>query len=160
MRRAIPRLGAIFYLGLSLCSPASFAAAGHTHTHADSSELPPGEYSKASLYQLESTWITAAEQRLPLGALRGKVRVVVMHYTACEYACPILISMVQNIEKALPPEILDKVGFVAVTFDPERDTPAVLKAYSDKMHLAAQRWTLLYGQPDDVLELAVLLGVK
>jgi protein SCO1/2 len=160
MRRVIARLGAILSLCLNLCFPVSFAAAGHTHAHADGSELPAGEYSKTSLYQLESTWVTATEQRMPLGALRGKVRLVVMHYTTCEYACPILISIVQNIAKALPPDILDQVGFVAVTFDPERDTPAVLKAYSDKMRLEAQRWTLLSGQPDDILELAMLLGVK
>jgi protein SCO1/2 len=112
------------------------------------------------LYQLDSPWLTAAGQRLQLGELRGKARVVVMHYTACEYACPLLISLVQNIEKALAPDVLGKVGFVFVTFDPERDTPAVLKTFSDKMHLDLQRWTLLHGQPDDVLELAVLLGVK
>jgi protein SCO1/2 len=137
-----------------------FAAGLHSRTHSESSELPPGEYTRASLYQLDSAWLTATGQRLQLGELRGKARVVVMHYTSCEYACPILISVVQNIEKALAPDVLDKVGFVSVTFDPERDTPPVLKAYSNKMHLDPQRWTLLHGQPDDILELAVLLGVK
>jgi protein SCO1/2 len=112
------------------------------------------------LYQLDATWLTAHGERLQLGALRGKVRVVIMHYTSCEYACPLLISVAQNIEKALVPDVLDRVGFVAVTFDPERDTLPVLKAYSNKMHLDPQRWTLLHGQPDDILELAVLLGVK
>jgi protein SCO1/2 len=155
-------LAGILCLLLSVWWPARVAAEpqAHSHSHPDSSELPPGEFTKASLYQLESTWITATGQRLHLGDLRGKVRVLVMHYASCEYACPILISVMQNIEKALAPEVLDKVGFVTVTFDPERDTPAVLKAYSDKMHLDPQRWTLLHGQPDDVLELAVLLGVK
>jgi protein SCO1/2 len=109
---------------------------------------------------LQSTWLTAVEQPLRFGDLRGKARVLVMLYTSCEYACPILFSVVQNIEKALPPEVLSKVGFVVVTFDPERDSPAALRAYSAKMHLDPQRWTLLHGQPDDVLELAVLLGVK
>jgi protein SCO1/2 len=83
-----------------------------------------------------------------------------MLYTSCEYACPILLSVVQNIEKALPPAVRDQVGFVAVSFDPERDTPEMLKAYGAKHHLDSQRWTLLHGQSDDVLELAVLLGVK
>jgi protein SCO1/2 len=47
-----------------------------------------------------------------------------------------------------------------VTFDPERDTLPVLQAYREKMHLNPENWTLLRGQPDDILELAVLLGVK
>jgi protein SCO1/2 len=95
-----------------------------------------------------------------LGDLRGKARVVVMHYTSCAYACPLLISQVKNIANALPAVAKDNVGFVAVTFNPERDTPHVLQAYGDKMHLDPRSWTLLHGAPDDVLELAVLLGVK
>jgi protein SCO1/2 len=128
--------------------------------HTMQSELPAGVYSSDSLYQLTSTWITATGQRLQLGALRDKARVVVMYYSTCEYACPILISRVKNIEAGLPPESRDKVGFVGVTFDPERDTLPVLQAYRTKMHLNPEHWTLLRGQPDDILELAVLLGVK
>ena len=47
-----------------------------------------------------------------------------------------------------------------VTFDPEHDTSPILRAYGDKRHLDSQHWTLLQGQPDEVLELAVLLGVN
>jgi len=132
----------------------------HQHAHTDSSEIPPGAFTKTSLYQLESTWTTELEQPMQLGDLHGKARVVVMHYTSCEYACPILISQVNTIANALPPEVKDRVGFVTVTFDPERDTPKVLKTFSEKMNLEPPYWTLLHGAPDDVLELAVLLGVK
>jgi protein SCO1/2 len=83
-----------------------------------------------------------------------------MAYTSCDYACPLVVEMMKRLEAALPPELHAQVGFVVVTFDPERDTPAVLKAYSEKRQLDLQHWTLLHGQPDDVLELAVLLGVK
>lgn len=145
---------------LSLWASAVGVAATPGHSHHDSNELPAGAFTATSLYQLPSTWTTAAGQPLHLGDLRGKVQVLVMFYTSCEYACPILISLVKNIATALPPEIVDKVGFVPVSFDPERDSPAVLKAYGEKMHLEAPRWTLLHGNPDDVLELAVLLGVK
>ena len=47
-----------------------------------------------------------------------------------------------------------------VTFDPARDTPAVLSAYSARMGLDPRSWLLLSGHPDDVLELATLLGIK
>ncbi len=129
-------------------------------THTTSDELSAGAYTQDSIYQLASTWTTESEQHIRLGDLRGKARVLAMHYTSCEYACPILISIMNNIESGLPPEARDKVGFVAVSFDPERDTPAVLKAYGEKMHLDLRYWTLLHGRPDDVVELAVLLGVK
>jgi protein SCO1 len=49
---------------------------------------------------------------------------------------------------------------VLVSFDTERDTPAALHQYRLQHDLAAERWTLLHGSNDDVLELAALLGVK
>jgi protein SCO1 len=130
------------------------------HTHTPENELPAGDFTATSLYQLSSTWTTATEERIRLGALQGKVRVLVMHYTSCEYACPLLISILQNIAAALAPEVRDRVGFVAVTCDPVHDTPAVLRAYSAKMAMDPARWTLLRGDPEAALELAVLLGVR
>jgi protein SCO1/2 len=70
-----------------------------------------------------------------------------MHYASCEYACPILLSILKNIEGALEPAVRDRVGFVAVTFDPAHDTPAVLRAYGTKMALDPAHWTLLRGEP-------------
>ena len=123
-------------------------------------ELPAAAYSARSIYQLESVWTTAAEQPLRLGQLQGKVQVLAMVYTTCESACPIIVSLMQHMEAALPPELRPDVGFVLVTFDPARDTPAVLSAYSARMGLDPMSWLLLTGHPDDVLELATLLGIK
>ena len=82
-------------------------APGRTHTHGQTpeNELPAGGFTAESLYQLPSIWTTATEQRLRLGDLRGKARVLVMHYTSCEYACPILLSIVKNIEGAIEPAV-------------------------------------------------------
>jgi protein SCO1/2 len=44
--------------------------------------------------------------------------------------------------------------------DSERDTPAVLKSYREKRQLTPELWTLLRGEPDDVRELAALLGIS
>lgn len=151
----LPGLGALL-LGAWVVTCAYAAP----HGHALDNELPPGEVRATSLYQVSSTWTTATEQRLQLSALQGKARVLVLHYTSCEYACPILISLLKNIEAALEPEVRERVGFVAVTFDPAHDTPEVLRAYSTRLDLAPSRWTLLRGTPDDTLELAILLGVK
>src|SRR5688572_25749420 len=89
----------------------------HPHVHTAGPELPPGAFTRDSLYHLASIWTTASGQRMRLGDLCGKARVIVMHYTLCEYACPMLISQVQSIANALSPEVQDQVGFVAVTVD-------------------------------------------
>src|SRR5262249_5586746 len=61
---------------------------------------------------------------------------------------------------ALPENLRTNVGFVLVSFDSERDTPAALHKYRLEHQLDSGRWTLLHGKPDDVLELSALLGVK
>jgi protein SCO1 len=138
---------------------ATLAATDHAG-HAGHSELPAAAYSTRSIYQLESVWTTATEQPLRLGQLQGKVQVLAMVYTTCESACPIIVSLMQLLEASLPPELRPDVGFVLVTFDPARDTPPVLSAYSARMGLDPSSWLLLCGPPEDVLELATLLGIK
>ena len=66
----------------------------------------------------------------------------------------------KQIEQRLPKNILTNIGFVLVSFDTERDTPKTLSAYRKQQKLGGERWTLLRGNPDDVLELSALLGVK
>ena len=112
-----------------------------------------------SLYQLDSSWTNDASAVLQLGALRGRPQVITMFFASCEYACPILVHDMKRIEAALPENVRTNVGFVLVSFDSDRDTPAALASYR-KNHELATHWTLLRGAPDDVLELAALLGVK
>ena len=156
------RLRAFAFLigGLLLGSWSATLTATDHAGHAGHTGLPAAAYSARSIYQLESMWTTATEQQLRLGHLQGKVQVLAMVYTTCESACPIIVGLMQLIEGALPPELRRHVGFVLVTFDPARDTPGVLSAYSARMHLDAMSWWLLTGHPDDVLELATLLGIK
>src|SRR5262249_59163829 len=95
-----------------------------------------------------------------VGHLQGKVHVLAMVYTTCTSACPIIVSLMQLMEGALPPDLRPQVGFVLVSLDPERDTPSVLRAYRDKMHLDPMSWSLLSGHPDDVMDLAMVLGIR
>ena len=115
--------------------------------------------SDRSLYQLDSSWTNDAGAALKLVSLCGRPQVVTMFFAKCEYACPVLVHDMKKVEAALPENLRAKVGFVLVTFDTERDTPAALAEYRQN-HELPPNWTLLRGAPDDVLELAALLGVK
>jgi protein SCO1/2 len=116
-------------------------------------------YTDKSLYLLDSTWTSDAGRKVKLGVLRGKPQVVVMFFASCQFTCPITVSDVQRIEAALPENLRTNTGFLLVSFDSVRDTPAALKAYRTTRELSSQNWTLLRGEPDDVRELAALLGV-
>ncbi|HTI73337.1 MAG TPA: SCO family protein [Candidatus Limnocylindria bacterium] len=113
-----------------------------------------------SLYQTQAKWITDSGKEVTLASLRGRPQVVVMFFSHCQMACPILVHNLQTIESSLQPELRARVGFTLVSIDPRRDTPAALAEFRQSRHLTSGTWTLLHGETDDILELAALLGVK
>ena len=143
----------------------SFLALATTSLAADKppccrTALPSGPVSDQSLYLLDSTWTSDVGREVKLGVLRGRVQVVAMFFAHCEYACPIIIEDMKRIERALPAALRDRVDFLLVSFDSERDTPAALRAFRENRKLAMAHWTLLRGREDDVRELAALLGIN
>ena len=83
-----------------------------------------------------------------------------MIYTHCEHTCPTIVATMQAIQKALPEQWRDKVGFVLVSLTPDSDTPAVLADFAKQRNLNPDHWTLLTGDASDVRSLAMVLGVK
>ena len=59
----------------------------------------------------------------------GKWNVLFFGFTFCPDICPITMSMLSRIEKALDNEDLDKIRIFLVTVDPDRDSPDQLKVY-------------------------------
>lgn len=49
--------------------------------------------------------------------------------------------------------------FLSVSFDPEFDSPAMLKAYGDSYNYDPAHWSFLTGPPDKITELAHACGV-
>jgi protein SCO1 len=54
---------------------------------------------------------------------------------------------------------LKKIHLVTVSFDPTRDTPAVLRAHAKELGADLRVWTFLTGKPDAVDEFAGTFGV-
>jgi protein SCO1/2 len=96
---------------------------------------------------------------MKLGSLRGKPQIIAMFFASCQFTCPLTVNDMKNIQAALPEDLRTNVGFTLISFDSRRDTPAALKIYRASHELGAKSWTLLRGAPDDVRELAALLGV-
>lgn len=63
-----------------------------------------------------------------LADFKGKVVVVFFGYTQCPDVCPTTLAELAEVKRALGPDGA-KVQGVFITVDPERDTPALLKAY-------------------------------
>lgn len=117
---------------------------------------------EGSLHDLESKWQDQeAEEGTLADHLGGRVQVVSMGYSTCKFACPALIADMRRIRDGIDREALGaKVGFAFISIDPETDTPARLKEFEKESEFDPAVWTLLRSDADDVLELAVVLGMK
>jgi protein SCO1 len=63
-----------------------------------------------------------------LADFKGKVTVVFFGYTQCPDVCPTTMVELAQVKKSLGADA-EKLQAVFITVDPERDTPAILKAY-------------------------------
>lgn len=150
------REGFMKYLFVLLMCVAAYAVPPCCSTN----KVEAGKVMDKSIYQADTEWTSDFGKKIKLEKLRGKPQVIAMFFTSCEYACPVLVHDVRQIEAALPENLRTNVGFVLVSFDTRRDTVEALHAYRDKLKLNEDNWVLLRGGNEDVFELTALLGVK
>jgi protein SCO1/2 len=58
------------------------------------------------------------------------------------------------------PALKGRVHLVTITFDPEHDTPAVLKTFANGLSADPAVWTFLTGKPETVAHVAERFGVS
>lgn len=113
----------------------------------------------ASVWQLNSTWTRQDGKSVKLTEFEGKSRLVIMLFTRCETACPLVVEDIRSIVGDLSPKQREKLGILLFSMDSERDTPEALAAFAKKRKLP-DSWTLLTSTPGAVAELAAALGVR
>jgi protein SCO1/2 len=100
--------------------------------------------------------LSAADgQSFQLSHQRGKVILMFFGYTSCPDVCPITLAQAHQILHALGSEA-DKVTFLFITVDPERDTPAVLSSYVKAFDPAIVGLT---GTPDELQAVYQAYGI-
>ena len=113
----------------------------------------------SSIYNLNRSWTDENNQPVHLKQFAGKPAIISMIFTHCGYACPMLVQDIKHIvaefdqEKKLPFEI------ILISFDHIRDTPERLKEYAESQELN-EDWHLLHGNPEQIREIAVALGIS
>ncbi|MEX0648376.1 MAG: SCO family protein [Balneolaceae bacterium] len=79
-------------------------------------------------------------------------------YTNCPDICSFITANVKKVyEEADYP---DNTHYVLVTFDPERDTPGVLKEYADAFGMDGEPFRFLTGDPETVDALMNRVSVR
>lgn len=110
-----------------------------------------------SVYQLDARLTDQHGQPIHLDAARGQPVLVSMFYTSCQFVCPMLIDAARATRDALPEAERQRIKVLLISFDPARDTPAVLEGMAKQRGLDAASWTLARTDPATVRKIAAVL---
>jgi protein SCO1 len=113
-----------------------------------------------SVYRLAVTLVDQDGRSFPLAARAGKVQLVSMFYTSCQYVCPLTVATMKRTQARLDPPGRSKLRVLLVSFDPARDTPERLRTVFAERHLDPATWTLARTDPASVRKLAATLDFQ
>jgi protein SCO1 len=91
---------------------------------------------------------------------KDKITVLAMVYTHCPDICPMTTHNMQLVEQKLPDGLINKVKFIVISFDPNRDTPSVLKKFAEIRDITFDNWSLLSGDELNTKEVMLKFGIK
>ena len=103
-------------------------------------------------------------QAVRLSDFQGQALAITFFFTRCPIPdfCPRLSKNFEEASQKLSamPSGPTNWHFLSVTFDPENDTPAVLRAYGERYQYDPKHWSFLTGPGDKINELASGSDVK
>ena len=85
------------------------------------------------------------------GQLAGKIWIADFIYTTCPGPCPMISGRMSDLQKPLEKSDVHLVSF---SVDPEKDTPAVLRGYAEKLQAEPGRWDFLTGAKSAIYKLS------
>ncbi|RJP60652.1 MAG: SCO family protein [Ignavibacteriales bacterium] len=94
--------------------------------------------------------------------VKSKIAVVGYVFTNCPDICPLTTNNMRLVQEKINEEGITGVEFVTITFDPEYDTPSVLKEYAEVRRLDTSNWMFLTGDKaitDEVMKDAGVVAV-
>jgi protein SCO1/2 len=83
--------------------------------------------------------------------LSGKIWIADFIYTTCPGPCPMISSRMSELQTPLGKTDVHLVSF---SVDPEKDTPAVLRGYAEKLQAEPGRWDFLTGPKSEIYKLS------
>lgn len=90
-------------------------------------------------------------------AIKGKVVIFNMMYTACTNICPPNTASLLNVQNALGERVGRELFMYSITLQPEIDTPAALRDYTGRYGVKPG-WTFLRAQRRDLETIRRKLG--
>lgn len=145
MTRSPSRRAALLWLAAAAASRPAFAQ--------------PDELPGTSVYQFRPPLTDQNGQPFDLASLRGQPVLASMFYSSCTMVCPMIFETIQQTVRALPAAERERVRVLMVSFDPARDSVAVLKRTAEQRGCDG-RWTLARSDEANSRKFAGLLGIQ
>lgn len=123
------------------------AAAGAAVVPSWAHKAPPGERLPVVGPAPDFVLTDQGGRSVSLAGQRGKIVAVTFIFASCKDTCPILTSKMVKMQRDLGADFGSKVRFLAVTVEPEVDTPEVLAAYGQRFGADPAGWSFLTGTP-------------
>jgi len=97
-----------------------------------------------------------------LRSFTGSALVLTFIYTKCPMPtfCPLMDRNFVELQQKVKDDPALNVHLLTVTFDPDTDTPSVLKAHAKKLGADPKVWTFLTGKREDIATFATKFGVS
>jgi protein SCO1/2 len=99
-------------------------------------------------------------RRFQFATTRGKLVLATFIFTSCPDVCPLFTAKFAAIERALQEKKRNDYWLLSITTDPERDTPAVLKAYATQYKVDFGHWSFLTGSREELAKVWKAFGVN
>lgn len=133
--------------------------------HATVASMSRREYLRTGDYVPNFSMIDQHGNFLQIRELRGKSFVLNFIFTRCKVAtmCPAATKRMAELQEMAREAGLENLHFVTVTFDPEFDSPGILRAYGDNYGLEHENFHLLTATEkltDDLLRLFGILTIE
>ncbi len=147
-------------LGVLLLASLPAVAPGHGGKHPPAKPAPPQTVEKIAKLQIPDTPLRDQEGR-PVhfysDLVQGRVVAVNFVFTSCTTVCLPMGAGFGKLRTMLGDRAGKDVHLISVSVDPATDTPAKLKAWSQKFG-AGRGWTLVTGDRNEVTRLLKSLG--
>jgi protein SCO1 len=110
----------------------------------------------------DATLVDQDGKKRAFNSFRGSMLVLTFIYTRCPLPtfCPMMDRHFVSIQERMHDDpLLKNVHLVTVSFDPQFDTPAVLKKHAHELNADLNRWTFLTGEPKTIEQFGARFGV-
>lgn len=106
-----------------------------------------------SIYKTPSfQLLNQSNELVSSSSLKNKVKVVDFFFTNCPTICPKMTTHLQLVQDKFKDD--DRVHIISYSIDGVNDTPAKLAKYAQAYQIKKEKWSLLTGNIDTVLELS------